>query len=328
MATSATAARLGQEIADGGGTSSRWLALAVVVAGGLVEGVVLGLLQGQVLGARWPQLRRARFVGFTVLVAGIGWAAASAPSVLAGDQNTGAGPPVVLVVLGGVGLGAVMGPVLGAAQVIPLRGVVVHPWRWIAANAASWPVAMAVIFAGASTAEGSWSTFALAAYGAATGLLAGTALGIVSGGWLDSLDGQPVGNRLALALLADRRFGLHERLVGVAVTVRRTGRVVRFPVQYVLVNEDLLVVPGHAERKRWWRNLRDPGTTVGVLYDGRWVLAEAEIVEAGDAGYEAALSAYHHRWPRSEPSVWDPVVVLHGVSRGIPASSRGLESVR
>jgi hypothetical protein len=327
MTASAAAARLGQDVSDGGGVGARWVALAIVVAGGLVEGSALGLLQGRTLGHRWPALSRLRFLLVTVLVAGLGWAAASAPGVLAGDDGTAAGPALGLMVLGGLGLGVVMGPVLGAAQATALRGAVRHPWRWVGANAAAWPLAMAVIFVGASSAGAGWSTPVVAGYGALTGLVAGTLLGLVSGGWLGSLDGQPIGNTLALALLAGRRLGLHHRLVGLAVTGRRTGQVVRFPVQYALDGDDLLVVPGHADRKTWWRNLRDPGTPLEVLYDGRWVAAQAELVQAGDLRYEAAVATYQLRWPHSEPSVWEPVVVLHGVTRGIPASSRGLESV-
>jgi hypothetical protein len=327
MTAAATAARVGQDISNGGSSGARWLALGIVVAGGIAEGTALGLLQARVLGLRWPTLSRTRYLLVTVLVAGLGWAVASAPSVLAGGDDTGAGPPVGLMVLGGLGLGVVMGPVLGAAQATALRGAVPHPGRWIAANTAAWPVAMAAIFAGASSAGAGWSTAVVAGYGALTGLVAGSLLGLVSGGWLDSLDGQPLGNRLVLALVAARRFGLHHGVVGLAVTGRRTGRVVRFPVQYALDREDLLVVPGHADRKSWWRNLADPGTPVEVLYDGRWVAAHAELVRAGDPGYEAVAATYRLRWRHSEPSVWEPVVVLHGLTRGIPASSRGFQSV-
>jgi hypothetical protein len=328
MTASATAARVGQHVADGGG-SARWLALAVVVAGGLVEGIALGALQGRVLAGCWPSLSRLRFAALTVVVAGIGWAAASAPGVLGGDDATaGAGPPLGLLVLGGLGLGVVMGPVLGAAQATSLRGVVAHPARWVIANTAAWPVAMAAIFTGASTAGAGWPLIVLALYGALTGAVAGTALGLVSGWWLGSIDGQPLANRVALGLLGARRLGLDRSLVGLAVRGRRTGRVLRFPVQYASWDEDLVVVPGHADRKTWWRNLRGHDIPVEVLHDGRWVSAGAEVVAAGDPGYESAAGAYRARWPHSEPTVWEPVVVLHGVGAGIPASPRGLESVR
>ena len=99
----------------------RPVALAVVVAGGLVEGTALGLAQSGVLAARLPALRRGAFTWATVLVAGLGWAAASAPAVLWGDDS-GAAPPLLVVLLGAAGIGLVMGPVLGGAQALALPG--------------------------------------------------------------------------------------------------------------------------------------------------------------------------------------------------------------
>ena len=58
MTAAATAARVGQDLSEGDGNAGRWLALAVVVAGGLVEGVALGVLQGRALATRWPALSR------------------------------------------------------------------------------------------------------------------------------------------------------------------------------------------------------------------------------------------------------------------------------
>lgn len=327
MTASASAARVGDTVAGAGGTSRSWLALGVVVAGGLVEGSALGLLQARVLAGRWRALARKRFVLFTVAVAGIGWAAASAPSALGGDDGATA-PPLVLILLGALGIGVVMGPVLGAAQSVALRGAVAHPWRWVAANTAAWPPVMVVIFLGASTAGAGWPTWVVAGYGAVTGALAGTALGLLSGLWLGSLDGQPIVNRAVLAMLAGRRFGIHRKLVGLAVRGRRTGRVVRFPVQYAAVGDDLVVVPGHPDRKSWWRNLQDRDVPVEVLHDGRWLQARAELMTPGDRSYERAMAAYLQSWPHSEPGPWEPVVLLHGVRSGIPATSGRLESVR
>lgn len=324
MTAAATAARLGHDVVEDGGT--RWLALALVVAGGLVEGVALGVLQGRVLAARWPRLLLGRFVALTVLVAGVGWAAASAPSALATDDG-GSGPALGLILLGALGIGLVMGPVLGAAQTVALRGVVAHPWRWVAANTAAWPAVMVVIFTGASTAGSTWATPVVTVYGALTGALAGATLGVLTGPWIDSLDGQPLVNRVVLALVERQRFGLHGRIVGLRVRGRRTGRVLTFPVQYAATGEDLVVAPGHADRKTWWRNLRGPGTPVEVLLDGQWVAASAELVSAGEHGYEEAVAEYRLRWQHSGPNVWEPIVVLHGTGHGIPTSSRGLESV-
>jgi hypothetical protein len=328
MAAAATAARLGQDAAGGGGTRDRWAALAIVVGGGLVEGLALGVLQSRVLARWWPAVRRTRFVLLTVAVAGLGWAAASAPSVLAGEDDGASGPPLGLVVLGALGIGLVMGPVLGAAQAVALRGAVVHHRRWVTANLVAWPPAMAVIFLGASTAGAEWPTVDVSGYGAATGLLAGATLGLVSGGWLDSLDGQSVGNRVALVLVARRRLHADRRLVGLAVAGRRTGQVVRFPVQYAAHERGLVVVPGRPGRKTWWRNIEPEDTDVWVLDGCGWHVAQARLLLPADGGHDAALTAYRARWPRFEPAVVQPVVVLRLVGPGIPATSRAFLSVR
>jgi hypothetical protein len=54
MAAAAAAARIGQVVADRGNGSARGSALAVVVAGGLVEGAALGVLQAKLLASTWP----------------------------------------------------------------------------------------------------------------------------------------------------------------------------------------------------------------------------------------------------------------------------------
>ncbi|WP_148046693.1 nitroreductase/quinone reductase family protein [Nocardioides pocheonensis] len=320
MGVSAAAARLGQDVADGPQSAARWLALGVVVAGGLVEGTALGVLQGQVLGTRWPRLSRFRYALLTVLVAGLGWAGASAPSVLGGGEDT-SGPPVVLMVLGGLGLGLLMGPVLGLAQATALRGVVRHPWRWVVASTAAWPPAMALIFTGASTAGAHWSLPVLAAYGAATGALAGAALGLVSSPWLAALDGQPIANQVALAMVAGRRLGAHRRLVGLGVVGRHSGLVSRFPVQFAQHGTDLVVVPGHPAHKTWWHNLGRTDTMVWVLDGSGWHPATGRVLLPEADGHAAALASYRRRWTHFDGPPDQPVVVLHLVGPGIPAGS-------
>lgn len=327
MTAAASAARVGNDLAEGGGSGRAWLALGAVVAGGLVEGSALGLLQARVLAEGRPGLARGRFVGMTVLVAGIGWAAASAPSALGGDDGTAA-PPLALILFGALGIGLVMGPVLGAAQAVALRGAVVHPWRWVAANAAAWPPAMAVIFLGASTAGAGWPTVAVAGYGAVTGALAGTVLGLVSGPWLEALDGQPVHNRAVLGLVARRRWGIDRKLVGLAVRGRRTGGVVRFPVEFARHRERIVVVPGKPDRKTWWRNVGPEPTPMGVLDGSGWHPASGRLLAAGTEEHDEALAAFCRRWPQFRPAEDQPVVLLSTLSTGIATRSAPLESVR
>jgi hypothetical protein len=309
MTAASGAARATQELADRPGyAGSVGLALAIIVAGGLVEGLALGGAQAGQL-ARWhPALRRGRYVAATVLVAGLGWALASAPSALAGDDG-GSGPPMLLMALGGAGIGLAMGPLLGAAQAWALRGAVEHPWRWVGANTAAWPLAMAVIFVGAGTPAADWPLAWLLLDGAATGALAGAVLGLVSGWFLDSLTGSPVRNQVVLHLLGGRRrVGLDHSLIGLEVHGRRTGRAYRLPVQYAAGAGDLVVVPGRAERKSWWRNLAGPVTPVEALVDGAWRPATAALLRPGDDGYAEALAVYRSRWARVRLPEDQPVV--------------------
>lgn len=307
MTAAAGAAKAGQGVVVG---------LLLVVAGGLVEGLALGIAQATLLAGWRSGLRARRYVLITVLVAGLGWAAGSVPSVLAGDSgSTGTEPSLLLVLVGAAGIGLVMGPLLGAAQATVLRGAVPHPWRWVTANTLAWPLAMTLIFAGATAPGPTWPLPTVLLLGAVTGAVAGAALGLVSGWCLPSLTGASLHNQWVLRRLGSHhRFGLDARLVGLGVPARRSGRLLELPVQYAVDGGDLVVVPGHAERKTWWRNLRGAATLVPVLVDGSWRTAEAEVLEPGDPDYVLARAAYQRRWPRPVLPSLQPVVRLRGVA--------------
>ena len=177
MTASAAAARTAQATSSGAG-------LALVVAGGLVEGTALGFLQATVL--RELLGRRDQWTMVTVLVAGIGWAAGAAPSVLNQDEG-GVAPPLGMVLFAAAGLGLAMGSVLGAAQAALLRHRTRHPGRWVVANACGWAAAMPVVFAAATTAGASWGTPLLLGFAAVTGAVAGAVLGVITGVWLPHL---------------------------------------------------------------------------------------------------------------------------------------------
>jgi hypothetical protein len=195
MTAAAAAAKSSQAlVGEPGNGREAAVALSLVVGGGLVEGLALGGLQAVAL-RRWlPELDRRRWLLVTTGVAGLGWALASAPAVLSGPDG-GSSPALPLVLSGAVGLGAVMGALLGGAQAPGLRGHVRHPWRWVAANAAAWAPAMAIIFLGATAPRAEWPGPSVVVLGAVTGLAAGTVLGLVSGWFLPTLDGPPTYNR-------------------------------------------------------------------------------------------------------------------------------------
>ncbi len=154
------------------------LGWALIIVGGLVEGVALGLAQSTALRASVPRLDRGRWMLATVVVAGLGWAAVSAQAALS-DPDAGPDPGWLVVVGGAAGLGLVMGAVLGAAQAWSLRGAAARPWRWVGVSSVAWTPAMVLIFLGATTTPGAWSFVGVLAAGAVTGAVAGGVLGAV-----------------------------------------------------------------------------------------------------------------------------------------------------
>jgi deazaflavin-dependent oxidoreductase (nitroreductase family) len=83
------------------------------------------------------------------------------------------------------------------------------------------------------------------------------------------------------------------------VTGRRTGRPFVFPVMAApLGPSTLVVVPGHPERKTWWRNL-EACPEVEVLDRGTFRPAYAELVRPGPGRWSQARQAYAARWPHA-----------------------------
>lgn len=271
------------------------LVWGVVLMGGLVEGVALGALQAHALRPWLDGRGRHAWFLVTVLVAGLGWGIAAASA--AGEPGTGTEPTLGVVLLAAAGLGLVMGLLLGAAQSLVLRRQVPRPWRWTWVSAVAWTLTMPVIFLGATRPDASWSLPALLLTGAVTGALAGAAYGGVSALLLPGLEGGRPFDRLVLHLLVSPlRVALPGHLVALGVTGRRSGRVRRFPVQASATPERLVVLPGHHERRTWWRNLDDE-PEVELLRDGVWNVARARVLRPGDRGWLAARYIYAAAMP-------------------------------
>jgi deazaflavin-dependent oxidoreductase (nitroreductase family) len=83
---------------------------------------------------------------------------------------------------------------------------------------------------------------------------------------------------------------------------RRSGRTFTTPVQYASAGDALVVVPGHAARKQWWRNVRG-GATVQIRLRGRDLDADATLVEGSAA--DGPLAAYLERYPRARRALED-----------------------
>jgi len=127
-------------------------------------------------------------------------------------------------------------------------------------------------------------------------------------------------NRFVLALLSSRRLGTDRVFVGLAVRGRRSGQVFRFPVQYVEDGNTLVVSPGNATSKTWWRNLRGGPTAIEVLLDGRWQPAQGEVIRPGDADYDSLRASYVRRWPKAS-AVGEPVVRIEVDRASVDAAS-------
>jgi hypothetical protein len=170
---------------------ARIAAALLVIAGGLVEGVALAAAQVGALRASLPRLRAGRYVGATVLIAGVGWAGGSLPVVLSGD-STEPSPPLLWIALGGAGLGLVMGALMGAVQAFALKQTVSRPPVWILANTAAWTPAMALMMLGASSPSAEWALSTVLAWAALTGVIAGGVLGFLLSRFVPALDLAPV----------------------------------------------------------------------------------------------------------------------------------------
>lgn len=307
MAASAGAARLSNALVAESGALA--FGLALVVIGGLIEGLALGVLLSAGL-KRWlPELDRTRWIVVTTAIGGLGWAAASIPTALSGVDD-GTAPPVMLIAIGALGLGAVMGGVLGGAQAFGLRGLVRHPWRWLTISAIAWTPTMAVIFVGATTPNASWPDAAVIGFGTLTGLVAGAILGLLSRPLFPLLEGSTLANQVVLGTLDSP---LHRLLDGSVLGIRLrgavTGRVIELPVQYAVHDQDLVIVPVRSASKRWWRNLRHRAA-VGVLLRGEWRPGIGSVLLPGDQRYHAARSAYGDRWPRVGLSESQVIVLI------------------
>jgi hypothetical protein len=87
----------------------------------------------------------------------------------------------------GVGSGLVLGALFGGAQTLVLRHHVENPGTWVMANALGWAAAMTLMFTGASIPSEPWPLAQLLPLAAVTGLLAGLAVGAVTGAFLPRL---------------------------------------------------------------------------------------------------------------------------------------------
>ena len=306
--TGEVTSRLGHSFRD------QVVGLAVVLTAGLIAGLVFGWLQAQAF-VNVLARRRHRWVLVTVAVAGVGWAAASAPNGFADQGSSSSSLPLWMVVGGAAVLGAGLGAFLGVAQAMVLRPLVSHPWRWVGISALAWSPAVAVVALGATAAPESWPVLAVVLLAAPIlGAAAGFLLGRISGSLLPALSGADPHDLAVLALLGSpAHVFLGRALVGLSFSGAVTGRTVRLPVRYARLGDQIVVLPRRPDSKHWWHNLDGPLTDVLVLLRGRWRSGVAEIVRPGPAMYDTVRTAYLDRWPSADLAAGQPVVLVSGL---------------
>jgi deazaflavin-dependent oxidoreductase (nitroreductase family) len=76
---------------------------------------------------------------------------------------------------------------------------------------------------------------------------------------------------------------LSGNLALITVTGRRSGRVYTFPVAYRREGDVATIVVGWPERKRWWRNLREPAS-VSLRLAGHTRTGRARAIGDEDTG--------------------------------------------
>ena len=150
----------------------------------------------------WTRLRP--WVLATVLVAGLGWAAGSAPATLAGDTG-GNGPPLLAdPARRGRPRAGPRRRLWVRRRRLVMRNHVRHPWRWVIANALGLgPRHAGDLRSAPQRPVPPGRGRRLVGYGALTGAVAGAALGAVTGAWLPALDRLSVSDRQGLVAARD-----------------------------------------------------------------------------------------------------------------------------
>lgn len=104
-----------------------------------------------------------------------------------------------------------------------------------------------------------------------------------------------------------RRLADHQ-VVELQFTGTRTGRLVRLPVMYAQRGDQLVILVGGPERKRWWRNFTQPHP-VRVLLRGVTRTGLGHLAAAGTVGRSEAARIYTAQFP-DLPVRDDPMVVI------------------
>ena len=173
-------------------TSDKLLGLFIMLFAGLIEGFILGTLQWKVLKIKFPKMPYNKWVGFTILVAMIGWFIGTVSSLFLVEieeipREALIEPTITQTLLYAAGLGLILGALFGYFQWLVFRQYALHTLKWIWANAFGWGIAMTVIFYFAMLPTSSTPTITVLSYGLIGGILAGLSVGAITGLFLNRI---------------------------------------------------------------------------------------------------------------------------------------------
>ena len=172
------------------------VALAAILAGTAVEGVMVGTAQWLVLRRPLPGIAWGVWAGATAAGAGVAWTLGMLPSTLLAlgqepGEATATEPSALAVYALAFLMGLVLGPILGCAQWLVLRRHLPRAGLWMPAHALAWAFGMVLVFAVVSAVVDRGlgpGTIALAILGlAATGAVVGGVHGLALVRLLDRL---------------------------------------------------------------------------------------------------------------------------------------------
>jgi deazaflavin-dependent oxidoreductase (nitroreductase family) len=91
---------------------------------------------------------------------------------------------------------------------------------------------------------------------------------------------------------------LSGRLILITYTGKKSGKKHTLPVQYAKSHNELIVVAGYHQHKKWWRNLLQQ-STINICYRGKWFEASAKAFDGDVEVIAPLLPDYLRRFPVS-----------------------------
>lgn len=183
-AAAAIATVLNRLMAEPAGFAAAVLVLPAMALAGAVEGSSIAWFQWRILRCRLPGLAFGPWLLATVGVAVLGWTLATGATLAAAvghADESPAQPPLIVIALVASGFGLAGGAVFGAAQWVVLRRQARRAARWIVANGIGWAVAVPCVSVAAALPSQTTAASAIVALGAGAGVLAGLAVGAITG---------------------------------------------------------------------------------------------------------------------------------------------------